>query len=119
MAQRSEGVFPREKFDLDDAMEVQWDNTTTSPVPLNSVNTWKIVVLGAEGLGEGGEGGYIRVSTGGKLTDFYAEDIDPNGVGISYFRGSSIQEGQNGTWFDYYNGASADAVYLDAVDNVG
>jgi hypothetical protein len=119
MAQRSEGIFPREKFDLDSAMEVQWDNTTQSPVPLNSVNVWRIVVLGAAGLGTSGEGGYVRVNTGGKYTDFYGEDIDANGVGIAHLRGSSIPEGQNGTWFDYYNGATADAVYLDAVDNVG
>jgi len=119
MAQRSTGVFPREKFDLDASLEVQWDNTTQSPIPLNSVNTWRIVVLGAAGLGTNGEGGYVRVSTGGKVTDFYGEDVDPNGVGIAHFRGSSIDEGQNGTWFDYYNGATADAVYLDAVDNVG
>lgn len=119
MAQRSEGVFPREKFDLDAAMEVQWDNTTQSPIPLNSVKTWRLVVLGATGLGTNGEGGYVRVSTGGKLTDFYSEDIDSNGVGIAHLRGSSIQAGQNGTWFDYYNGATAEAVYLDAVDNVG
>jgi hypothetical protein len=119
VAQRSTGVFPREKFDLDSAMEVQWDNTTQSPIPLNSVNTWRIIVLGADGLGEGGEGGYIRVSTGGKQTVFYGEDIDANGVGIAHVRGSSIEDGQNGTSWDYYNGASAEAVYLDAVDNVG
>ena len=119
MAQRSEGVFPREKFDLDDAMEVQFDNTTTSPIPLNSVTAWKIVVLGATGLGEGGEGGYVRVNTGGKTTDFYGEDLDANGVGIAYVRGSSIEAGENWHWYDVYNGASVDSVWLDAVDNVG
>lgn len=119
MAQRSTGVFPREKFDLDDAMEVQYDNTTTSPIPLNSVNAWRIVVLGADNLGSGGEGGYVRVNTGGRITDFYSEDIDANGVGIAYVRGSSIEAGENWHWYDRYNGAQADAVYLDAVDNVG
>ena len=121
MAQRSEGVFPREKFDLDAAMEVQFDNTTQSPIPLNSVKTWRVVVLGADGLGTSGEGGYVRVNVGGKLVDFYSEDIDANGVGIAHLRGSGLGGGEmgNGTYFDVFSGASADAVYLDAVDNVG
>ena len=102
-------------------MEVQWDNTTQSPIPLDSVGTWRVIVLGAAGLGTSGEGGYVRVNVGVSVTDFYGEDIDANGVGIAYLRGSGLGGGEmgNGTYFDYYNGATAEAVYLDAVDNVG
>ena len=118
MAQRSEGVFPREKFDLDAAMELT-TTPQTSPVKLSSVNIWKAVVLGAEGLGEGGEGGFLEVWAGNKSAKFYNEDLDPNGVGIAYIRGSSIDEGQTVIGYEANYGATAEAVYLDAVDNVG
>jgi hypothetical protein len=116
---RSTGVFPREKFDLDNALKVLYDEPTDAAVALNSVNTWRVIVLGATGLGTSSEQGYIAASIGSNLIDFHSEDIDSNGVGIIHIRGSSCEEGQNTIWFYSYNGASAEAVYLDAVDNVG
>lgn len=118
MSQRSDGVFPREKFDLDTEMLL----TTTpveSPVQLSSVNTWKAVVIGAGNLGEGGEGGYLKVNVGNRSVDFYSEDLDANGVGLAYIRGSSIGEGETDVYYEEFNGAIADFVYLDAVDNLG
>lgn len=118
MSQRSEGVFPREKFDLDAAMELT-TSPQVSPLKLSSVNTWKAIVLGAEGLGEGGEGGYLQVWAGDRSVQFYAEDIDANGVGISYIRGSSIGETETIVGYEELYGATAEAVFLDAVDNAG
>lgn len=117
MAQRSTGIFPREKFDLDASMEVTI-TPAPSPVRLNSVNTWKAIVIGADGLGEGGEGGYLEVWAGSNSAKFYNEDLDANGVGIAYIRGSDLESGDNLVNYEANYGASAEAVYLDAVDKL-
>lgn len=111
MAQRSTGVFPREKFDLDASMAV----TTTpaaAPIALSSIGTIRVVVLGAViGMGDS-----VTVTVGGRAIVFEGGDLDANGVGLAYLRGSLCDNNDVSYTLD---GATVDAVYLDAVDNVG
>jgi hypothetical protein len=128
MAQRSTGVFPREKFDLDSALEVT-NTPTACALELTSFRTIRVVVLGADYTAPVGNGaaGSITVTVGGKVVTFGPNDFDINGVGIAHIRGSLCDANDNisyalvdgadntGTGGSY----SVDSVYLDAVDNVG
>lgn len=116
MAQRSTGVFPREKFDLDEAFKV----TTTpaaAPIPLTSIGTIRIVVLDAAGIDDAGTN-KITVTVGGKATVFNASDLDKNGVGIAHIRGT-LCDANNNMSYTLGGTGTVGAVYLDVVDNVG
>lgn len=128
MTQRSIGIFPREKFDLDENMKL-----TTSPTPcaieLTSISIIRVVVLGADYTAPVGDGedGRIDVTVGGKVVSFGQSDLDVNGVGLAYLRGSLCDANDNvsytlvdgddntGTGGSY----TVEGVYLDAVDNIG
>lgn len=128
MAQRSTGVFPREKFDLDETMRVT-TSAVASALELTSINTIRVVVLGAVYTAPTGNGtaGSINVTVGGKVVSFGPGDFDANGVGIAHIRGTLCDANDNilyalvagnagtGTAGSY----TVNSVYLDAVDNVG
>jgi hypothetical protein len=116
MAQRSTGVFPREKFDLDQAMVVT-ASEVMMPISLQSIRTIRIIVLGAAGIDNGGTN-KITVNVGGKSVVFKAADLDVNGVGIAYLRGT-LCDASNNADYDLGGTGTVGAVYLDAVDNVG
>lgn len=116
MAQRSTGVFPREKFDLDASMEVT-ASPAAMPIPLTSIGTIRIVVLGAAGIDDAGTN-KITVNVGGKSVVFNANDLDVNGVGIGYLRGA-LCDADNNADYDLGGTGTVNSVYLDAVDNVG
>jgi hypothetical protein len=111
MAQRSTGVFPREKFDLDTAMSVP-EGFTQSSMILSSIGVVRVIVLGLVF-----NGGYMDVTVGGRSVHFDADnDLDINGVGIAYVRGCLCNTNTIG--YDLYDGATVDAIYIDAVDVV-
>lgn len=128
MAQRSTGVFPREKFDLDELLRVT-TTPTACALELTSLNTIRVVVLGATYTAPTGDGtaGSITVTVGGKVVTFGPGDFDVNGVGIAHIRGTLCDANDNisyalvagsagtGTAGSY----TVNSVYLDAVDNVG
>jgi hypothetical protein len=128
MSQYSTGVFPREKFDLDAEFEVT-TSATAAPIPLTSIRTIRVIVLGAAYTAPTGNGtaGRIEVTVGGKVVTFGPGDFDTNGVGIAHIRGALCDANNNisyalvagsagtGTAGSY----TVDSVYLDAVDNVG
>lgn len=116
MAQRSTGVFPREKFDLDAASAVT-ATPAAAPFVLKNVGTIRVVVIGAGGIDNAGTN-KITVNVGGKAVVFNAADLDINGVGIAYLRGTLCDANNN---VDYDLGGTATLVgcYIDAVDNVG
>lgn len=116
MAARSSGVFPREKFDLDAAFEVT-ATAAAMPIPLTSIGTIRIVVLGAAGIDNAGTN-KITVNVGGKSVVFNANDLDANGVGIAYLRGT-LCDANNNADYDLGGTGTVNSVYLDAVDNVG
>jgi hypothetical protein len=146
---RSTGVFPREKFDLD--AELSFFNTEggegefdgIAAVDLKSINTIRVVVLGAEGLDEdSGDFDFPQWISGaqseeppnvviayidGQFIYFWADDIDANGVGIKHVRGSlcggSIFEEIVGPNHFAFAALGTTAVfskgYIDAVENIG
>jgi hypothetical protein len=116
MAQRSTGVFPREKFDLDESLVVT-ATPAAMPIVLTSIGTIRVVVLDAGGIDNAGTN-KITVNVGGKSVVFNAADLDANGVGIAYLRGS-LCDANNNADYDLGGTATVGAVYLDAVDNVG
>jgi hypothetical protein len=116
MAQRSTGVFPREKFDLDESMKLT-ASPAAMPVPLTSIGTIRVVVLGAAGIDNAGTN-KVTVNVGGKSVVFNANDLDANGVGIAYLRGA-LCDASNNADYDLGGTATVAGVYLDAVDNVG
>lgn len=116
MAQRSTGVFPREKFDLDEAFKVT-ATPAAAPIPLTSIGTIRVVVLDAGGIDDAGTN-KITVNVGGKSVVFNASDLDKNGVGIAHIRGA-LCDADNNMDYDLGGSATVGAVYLDVVDNVG
>lgn len=114
MAQRSTGVFPREKFDLDAQLEVAVGAPAATGVNLSAMSTIRVIVFGATF----GEGGTVEVTVGGKDVVFAsAGDLDANGVGIAHLRGSLCDN--NNAGYALTGEAAVTGVYLDAVDNVG
>lgn len=111
MAQRSTGIFPREKFDLDASMAVT-ATPAAAPVALSSIGTIRVVVLGAVI----GAGDSVTVTVGGKAIVFESGDLDANGVGLAYLRGSLCSDNDMSYALD---GATVAGVYVDAVDAVG
>ena len=111
MAQRSTGIFPREKFDLDALMEV---GTVAADLPIDvtTLGTIRVVVLGGN-LGTDD----VTVTIGGKSVVFEAGDLDANGVGIAYLRGSLCADSE--AVYAVSGTATVNSVYVDAVDNVG
>jgi hypothetical protein len=116
MAQRSTGVFPREKFDLDKSMKLT-ASAAAMPIVLTSIGTIRIVVLGAAGIDNAGTN-KITVNVGGQSVVFNANDLDSNGAGIAYLRGA-LCDANNNADYDLGGTGTVGSVYLDAVDNVG
>jgi len=116
MAQRSTGVFPREKFDLDAAMAVT-ATPTAAGLDLKTIKTIRVVVIGAGDIDNGGTN-KITVNVGGESVVFNANDLDVNGVGIAHIRGS-LCDANNNVDYDLGGTATLVACYIDAVDNVG
>jgi hypothetical protein len=116
MAQRSTGMFPREKFDLDEAFKVT-ATPAAAPIPLTTINTIRVVVLDAGGIDDAGTN-KITVNVGGKAVVFNAADLDKNGVGIAHIRGT-LCDANNNMDYDLGGTATVGAVYLDVVDAVG
>ena len=110
MTQRSSGIFPREKFDIDATMEV---TTIPSDLPIDaaSISIIRVIVLNAN-LGIH----VLTVTIGGREVVFGSNDIDGNGVGIAYLRGTLCADSEA---VYTITGGTVDGVYVDTVDNVG
>ena len=116
MAQRSTGMFPREKFDLDEALKVT-TTPTAAALPLYTIGTIRVVVLDAAGIDDAGVN-KITVTVGGKDVVFNGSDLDLSGVGIAHIR-RTLCDADNNISYALGGGATVGAVYLDVVDNVG
>jgi len=116
MAARSTGVFPREKFDLDDQLEVTTSDADLG-ITLKNVGTIRCILLGSTITGDA----TVTFNVGGRDVVFGANDLDVNGVGIAYVRGA-LCDADDLVKYTIAAGtgsATVGAAYLDAVDNVG
>jgi hypothetical protein len=109
-------MFPREKFDLDTALQVT-TTATACALPLTSINTIRVIVLGAAGIDDAGTN-KITVTVGGQAIVFKAADLDKNGVGIAHVRGT-LCDANNNISYTLGGTGTVTGVFLDAVDNVG
>lgn len=116
MAQRSSGMFPREKFDLD-ANFALTTSAATQSVTLANVKTIRVIVVGAAGIDNAGTN-KVSVDVGNQVIVFNAQDLDLNGVGIAHIRGA-LCDGDNQAFYTLGGTATVGGVFLDMVDNVG
>ncbi len=84
MAARSEGMFPREGFNLDAECEIT-TSPTAAAVTLANAKTIRVVAVGA--TFPGGDS-TITVTLGGETVVLGTGDADPNGVCIAHIRGA-------------------------------
>lgn len=114
MAARSTGIFPREGFNLDAALEITTSDTAAA-VTLKNAKTIRVIVVGATVTGDGD----VTVNIGGQDVVFLATDFDLNGVGIAHIRGALCDADNNVVYAANANtGASAVAggVFYELVD---
>jgi len=88
MAARSEGIFPREGFNLDNAFEV----TTTAevtPVSFKTIRTFRLIIVGLDVTEPTGDGlpAVMSIFIGNKTINVDFSKVDPNGVYIEHLRG--------------------------------
>ena len=95
MAARSEGIFPREGFNLDDAFEITTVETAT-PVNLAHTRSFRVVIVGAAEVAatvDGGTGTFAY-EIGGVVHAFTIDDFlaacDQNGAYIAHHRGYNL-----------------------------
>ena len=87
MAARSEGMFPREGFNLDAECEI----TTTPTAAATTLAHAKTIRVIAVGLA----GGDATVTLGGEALVLAEADADPNGVVIGHIRGALCNANNN------------------------
>ena len=127
MAARSEGIFPREGFNLDNTFEITSD-AQLSPVSFASIRTLRMIVVGldvTEPTGGGTEAS-LTVTIGTKNHEVDFSKVDPNGVYIEHIRGFH-QGANNATQYTLTQGlpnagtagtASLSGVFIELVDGV-
>jgi hypothetical protein len=116
MAARSVGVFPREKFDLDENLKV----TTTDAdlgVTLKHIKTIRCILVNSTITGNA----TVTFNVGGRDVVFGAGDLDLNGVGMAHVRGA-LCDADNLVKYTIAAGtgtATVGGAFLDMVENVG
>ena len=106
MAARSEGLFPREGFNLDEELKVPSAGTTLS-VNLHHAKTVRIICVAP--LADG------AIVLGGETIAMNSADADANGVVIAHVRGALLADQPAGTVCTTAGTGSAD-YYLELVD---
>jgi len=95
MAARSEGIFPREGFNLDNAFQI-FPVETDAPVSLANVRSFRVVIAGLQEVPPTGDGatGVFGYEIGGKLYAYTIDDLlaaaDNNGTFIAHHRGHGL-----------------------------
>ena len=117
MAARSSGIFPVEGFSLDALMEVPVTTPVACPAVLKDFKTVKVILLGATITGDAN----VTVTIGGKDVVFGAGDIDINGVGQAYVRGTLLDANNNMVYVTNAGTGSVSiaatgGIYLDTTD---
>lgn len=94
MAARSEGIFPREGFNLDNAFEVT-ETPVAPPVSLTHCRTIRIVIVGLVETAPTGDytAASLSYTIGEEIYGVDLAKVDPNGVYIEHRRGHGIAAG--------------------------
>ena len=110
MAARSEGIFPREGFNLDNAFQI-FPVESDAPVGLSNVRTFRVIIAGLQEVPPTGDGanGVFAYEVGGKVYAFTINDLlaatDNNGVFIAHHRGHGLPTGLTRTSYQLTPGA--------------
>lgn len=110
MAARSEGIFPREGFNLDNAFQI-FPVESDAPVSLANVRSFRVVIAGLQEVPATGDGagGVFAYEVGGKVYAFTINDLlaaaDNNGVFIAHHRGHGLPAGLTRTSYQLTPGA--------------
>jgi len=92
MAARSEGIFPREGFNLDNSFKIT-NSPVAAPVTLANVRSLRVVVIGGVYTAPTGDGtdSTLTIDIGGKTVDLSGAQIEAamegSGVFMIHFRG--------------------------------
>lgn len=88
MAARSEGIFPREGFNLDNSFAV-YATPTEAPVSLNTIRTLRVICVGYQFTAPTGDHTtpVLTYQIGGDVYAITEADLDANGVFIAHHRG--------------------------------
>ena len=88
MAARSEGIFPREGFNLDNSFAV-YATPTEAPVSLNTIRTLRVIIVGLTETAPTGDytAATLTYQIGGDVFAVDPAQVDPNGVYIAHHRG--------------------------------
>jgi len=116
MARRSTGIFPREKFDLDENLVVTSSDVDPG-VTFKYVKTIRCILVNSEITGNA----TVTFNVGGRDVVFGANDLDINGVGIAHVRGA-LCDADNLVKYTIAAGtgsATVGGAYLDMVENIG
>ena len=95
MAARSEGIFPREGFNLDNAFQI-FPVESYAPVSLGNVRSFRVIITGLQEVPATVDGGpgVFGYEIGGQLYGFTIDDLlaatDANGVFIAHYRGYGL-----------------------------
>lgn len=87
MAARSEGMFPREGFNLDAECEIT-ATPTAAATTLAHAKTIRVIGLAVTGSD-------LTVTLGGQTVVLDSADADPNGVVIAHIRGALCDANNN------------------------
>ena len=88
MAARSEGIFPREGFNLDNSFEIT-TSAEQAPVSLSTIRTLRVICVGYQFTAPTGDytTPVLTYQIGGDVFAITEADLDPNGVFIAHHRG--------------------------------
>ena len=112
MAARSEGLFPREGFNLDDQAEIT-SSPTAASVTLKHAKTIRIIAIG---LTSGASDAVLTVTVGGEVVEIQEADLDPNGVGIAHIRGALCKSDNDVSYAIAGTTPAVGGVYYELVD---
>ena len=108
MAARSNGIFPREGFNLDAECEIPLTTPAAAPVTLEHAKTIRVITIGQTG-------GNATVTLGGEAVVIAAADLDQNGVGIAHVRGALCSANNNVVYT--MSAGTCDGVFFELVDS--
>lgn len=123
MAARSNGIFPREGFNLDNSFKLVEGPPVSAPVTITNCRTLRVIAMGIDLTGDA----IVAIEIGGKViysadAAQLASDSDPNGVLILHVRGYG-KPNNNCSFILFPNAGTASVaanggIFVELVDGV-